>query len=283
MITLRKNSVIVIILVNVATQFLASTGFLFAPSAAARHQIEPYRRRIGRIKPNSRNNCKSTSSVIRGGDQDVQEEMKDHGNVVANMFGNLRIPASLVAGASLGSAFALPFLDSDPGKIAFAKRMYVFSMMTTLGSMLLVLILSTIVINDISLRPSRLAKSVSDYIDENYALEWMLARSHFFYGSLAFVGGSTFRAWVSIACPVLGKAIVGILSSISLISISYIIDRVRIQSENPFRQTLRRFVKEITANMKKKPFFGIGVLIWLTSVTYLLYKVPHMYYYFVNK
>merc|ERR1712157_356419 len=87
-----------------------------------------------------------------------QQQLADHGGTVAVMFGNLRIPASLIAGASLGSAFALPFLDTDTWKVDMAKRMYIFSMVTTLASMLLVVVLTTIVMNDISLRPTKLAK-----------------------------------------------------------------------------------------------------------------------------
>ena len=285
MITIRKHTFHAFLLLIFATQTLASTGFLLAPSLVERCHIGPHHG-IGRIKQKQRKNlnynCESSTSVIRGGGQGDQQESEDHGGAVAGMFGNLRIPASLIAGASLGSAFALPFLDSDTATIGFSKRIYVFSMMTTLGSMLLVLILSTIVINDVSVRPSRLAKSVGDYIDEHYALEWMMVRSHFFYGAFAFIVGSTFRAYVSIECPILGKAIVGILSSISLISMSYIIDRIRVQSEQPFRQTFRRFLKEIAKNMKTRPCFGIGVLIWLISVSYLLVKIPHMYWYLAN-
>eukprot|EP00535_Pseudo-nitzschia_heimii_P004842 CAMPEP_0197186606 /NCGR_PEP_ID=MMETSP1423-20130617/14242_1 /TAXON_ID=476441 /ORGANISM="Pseudo-nitzschia heimii, Strain UNC1101" /LENGTH=279 /DNA_ID=CAMNT_0042637967 /DNA_START=12 /DNA_END=851 /DNA_ORIENTATION=+ len=279
---MRKNSFLACILLILATQTLTSTGFLLAPSSVARQHIKCHRG-INRTKQKQRKNLhanrESSPSAIRDGGQ----QSEDYGGTVAAMFGNLRIPASLLSGASLGSAFALPFLPSDSGMIGFAKRMYIFSMMTTLGSMLLVLIISTILINDIYVHPPRLANSVGDYIDENYALEWMMVRSHFYYGALAFIVGSTFRAYVSISCPVFGNAIVGILSSLSLISISYLIDRIRIQSGQRFRQTLRRYLKEIGDNMKAKPVFGIGVLIWLASVSYLIVKVPHIYCYFVNK
>jgi len=284
MTNLRKPTVLAFLLAIVATQTIVSNGFLFPPSSS---NIGTR----GRTSPTSRNTVPGAPAAIRGGGQQPQkpppheeeEEKKDHGGVVAGLFGNLRIPASLIAGASLGSAFALPFLASDTGRIDFAKRMYIFSMITTLGSMLMVVILSTIVMNDVCLRPSRRTKSVRDYVDEYYALEWMMVRSSFFYGALAFIVGSAFRAWISIECPVLGKAVVGILSSISVVSLSYMADQVRVQYDRPLRQSFLLYVKAVLRRTKTNPLFGIGVALWVISNSYLLVKLPHMYSFLVNK
>lgn len=273
----RKTTVLAFLLATAATQTIGSDGFLLGPSS-------PATRYRGRASPTTPRH----TVPIRGGGQqpqnvEVAAEEKDYGGAVANLFGNLRIPASLIAGASLGSAFALPFLASDTGLIDFAKRMYIFSMVTTLGSMLLVVILSTIVMNDICLIPPRLAKSVRDYVDEHYLIEWMMVRSSFFYGALAFIVGSAFRAWISIECPLLGRAVVGILSSISIISLSYIMDKIRLQCGRPLHESALLYLKEVVRRTKRNPLFGIGVSLWVFSVTYLLVKLPHMYYFLVNK
>jgi len=279
MANLRKTTVLGFLLVVSAVQTIASDGLLFAPSSAigSRGRTSPVTRKTARLHRGA------TPSEIRGGGLEPEEQEGDHGGTVAGMFGNLRIPASLIAGSSLGSAFALPFLASDAARIDFAKRMYIFSMITTLASMLLVVILSTIVMNDISLRPSRLAKSVGDYIDEHCALEWMMVRSAFFYGSLAFMVGSAFRAWISIACPIMGRAVVGILSSISITALSYITDKVRVDNGRPLGESVQLYVREIGRRTKRNPLFGIGVSLFVISVSYLIVKLPHMYSYIVGK
>jgi len=284
-----KVSVVAYLFVIVTTETFASSGFLVAPSVSARQRIghpqqytEYYRRFGQNIEKSNRlfhQHGKQASTAIRGVAGN-DEQLKDWGGAVAGMFGNLRIPASLIAGASLGSAFALPMLDTDGFRVAFAKRMYAFSMITTLGSMLLVVILSTIVMNDISLRPAWLSKSVNDYIDENCYLEWMMVRCHFYYGALAFIVGSSFRAWVSIACPVFGTGIVGILTSLSMIAMSFLIEKPRYQTDgSPLHKRLARFFKEIGIKAKSNPLFMVGALTWAATVMYLFVKIPHMYAY----
>ena len=284
----------------VATETRASSAFLIAPSSLSKARQLPPPPPIDRTDGNRGVVGRKTTSttfegdrttacalVIRGGAKQQEEEEEeeeeppqpliDCGGSVSGLFGNLRIPASLVAGASLGSAFALPMLNSDGAKIGMAKRLYAFSMVTTLGSMLLVVIISTIAMNDIAIRPKRLSKSVGDYIEENYDLEWMMVRSHFFYGSFAFLGASAFRAYVEIACPAIGKGVLGILASLSMICMSYFIEKTSTQTatgSHPKR--LGRFLKAIGTKAKGNALFGAGVLSWLTAVAYLIYIIPHM-------
>jgi len=296
--TARKLSVFALLAVIVATQTFVSAGFLIAPSTTApsrpQHTGHPRRytnshRGFGHGNQQSKfglhekNDPASTTAAIRGGDggDDDDVELRDCCAQVAGMFGNLRIPASLIAGASLGSAFALPMLESDGFKVGFAKRVYAFSMITTLGSMLLVVMISTIVMNDIFLCPKRFSKSVGDYVNENYALEWMLVKSNFYYGALAFVVGSGFRAWISIACPVVGRGVIGILASLTLICKAYLIEKTKghTPGETSIRKMVVRFVKEIGAKAKANPLFGAGAITWLATVTYLTIKFPHIYFY----
>mmetsp|Transcript_658 Transcript_658/g.1504 ORF Transcript_658/g.1504 Transcript_658/m.1504 type:complete len:280 (+) Transcript_658:86-925(+) len=254
----------------VATETRASSAFLIAPKAR-QPNLFGQRQRLDQ------------AYVGRGGARikaaEEEEELQDCGGSVASLFGNLRIPASLIAGASLGSAFALPMLDSDSAKIGMAKRLYAYSMVTTLGSMLLVVILSTIAMNDISIRPKRMSKNVGAYIEENYASEWMLVKSHFFYGAFAFMGGSAFRAYVNVACPVIGKGVIGILLSLGLFCLSYLMERSTLQTDCTWRIRLTKFVKAIVNKAKGNVLFAAGAITWLTAVSYMIYKIPHMYFY----
>lgn len=293
--TARRVLLVVFLATIVATETCASSAFLIPPSSSAstmsraRQPFVDANRGFGRtskFEGEQQQQQQRASTLVRGGAKKEEEEepLKDVGGSVAGLFGNLRIPASLVAGASLGSAFALPMLDTDSAKIGMAKRLYAFSMVTTLGSMLLVVIVSTISMNDITIRPKRLSKSVGDYIDENYGLEWAMARSHFFYGCFAFLGGSAFRAYISIACPVIGKGVLGILASLTMICMSCLIERTsgQMTGERPIHKQFGRFLKLIGNRTKSNPLFGAGAITWVAAVTYLIYKIPHIYVYIVN-
>ena len=276
----HKVIAITCLLVAIATESSVSAGFSIQPSSPARQGIAKSFRVLGRKTPHS--NSFGSSTVIRGGSKH-DEESKDWGAALTGLFGNLRIPASLIAGASLGSAFSLPMLGSDGSRIGFAKRMYAFSMLSTLGSMLLVVILSTIVMNDVAIHPARTSESLGDYIDEHYCLEWMLVRSHFYYGTFAFVGGTAFRSWISVACPIVGRIILGVLFSLGLVCFSFLIEKTRGQVEGkPIHTMISRFVREIGAKSKTNLLFGAGVASWVTTVIYLIIKIPHIYLYLIK-
>ncbi len=271
----------------IATETKASSAFVMAPSTRANQlPLNPGQSNRSLVRKTDFVNQKIVcGGAIKATEKEQDDaELRDFGGSVAGLFGNLRIPASLIAGASLGSAFALPIMDSDAARIGMAKRLYAFSMVTTLGSMLLVVIISTIVMNDITLRPKRLSKTCAEYIDENYGCEWMIVRSHFFYGSFAFLGASAFRAYISIACPVIGKGVIGILASLGLMSMSYLIESTlgRRPGAEKNRERFARFLKTIAKKARSNIWFGAGTITWIWAVTYLIYKLPHMYTYLVK-
>ena len=286
-ITARRILLALFLSAIIATETRASSAFVVAPSSKSNLPLHKRNSNGGLVRKTDCVNQK----IARGGartkattkEQD-DDELQDFGGSVAGLFGNLRIPASLIAGASLGSAFALPMLDSDAARIGMAKRLYAFSMVTTLGSMLLVVIITTIVMNDIALRPKRLSKTAADYIEENYGCEWMIVRSHFFYGSFAFLGASAFRAYISIACPVIGKGVLGILTSLGLMAMSYLIENTvgRRPEAETYPERFGRFVTTIGKKAKSNVWFGAGAITWIWAVAYLIYKLPHMYIYLVN-
>jgi hypothetical protein len=221
----------------------------------------------------------STSTAIRGAsidNDDEDEELADYGDRVSGIFGNLRIPASLIAGASFASAFAMPLADTDGLKLGIVKRLYSLVMMGTLSSMLLTVLISTMCMNDIAMSPPRRAKYVKDYIEQNYALEWMLTKTHFMWGNVIFVLGSMLRGWVFLKDPIIADGVLGIMGSLTIISLSIVLEFTRRQTGQTVMQQTKKSMNMVLARMQKNYLFGVGAVMWMTTVAYLSAKTPHM-------
>lgn len=200
----------------------------------------------------------------------------DFGGVVAGLFGNLRIPASLIAGASLGSAFGLPPKEGDDLVLGMVKRIYVVFMLGSLCSMLLTVLLSTLCMNDIALSPPKTADTTRDYIDRYYSLEWMLTRTNFLWGSVVFVIGSMLRGWVFLSCPVVGRGLLGIMGSFILIATSIVVQYCTQQTGRTPLQLMKRSLQLIWNKMKNDYLFAAGTSVWIVTLLYPIATIPHL-------
>ena len=61
-------------------------------------------------------------------DEETNQSTTDYGGIVAGLFGDLRIPACLVAGVAMMSAFGLPIESFDAQFLGMAKLVYLFLM-----------------------------------------------------------------------------------------------------------------------------------------------------------
>eukprot|EP00980_Cylindrotheca_fusiformis_P000790 scaffold192_cov114-Cylindrotheca_fusiformis.AAC.2 len=213
----------------------------------------------------------------KANDDDDNDDMEDYGEKVASIFGNLRIPASLIAGAALGTAFSMPLADTDGLKAGAVKRIFTLASMGTLSSMLLTVLLSTTCMNDIALNPPRKAKYVKDYIEKNYALEWMLMKTHFMWGSVSFVLSAMLRGWVFLKCPIIGDGVLGIMGSLMLISVSILLEFTRNQTGETSIQQVRRNIGLVLDRTKTNRLFAVAALSWLATMIYVIAKIPYVY------
>lgn len=219
------------------------------------------------------------ATTTRGGSENNKHEddqLLDCGTIVATLFGNLRIPASLIAGASLASAFALPLAPTDGLKLGTVKRVYALFMMSSLSSMLLTVLVSTMCMADITLSPPRYAKTANDYVQNNYALEYMAAKTNFIWGNIVFVVGSMLRMWVFLSCPVFADGVVGIMGSLALVSVSILLEFTKRHTGQNVLQQTTTSMKVVIAKIKKNYLFGVAVAMWVATITYLIAKTPHL-------
>ncbi|CAJ1951182.1 unnamed protein product [Cylindrotheca closterium] len=205
----------------------------------------------------------------------------DFGGTVAGLFGNLRIPASLIAGASLGSAFGLPLMEGEGLVLGMVKRVYTVIMLGSLCSMLLTVLVSTLCMNDIALSPPKASNSAKDFMDRYYPLEWMLARTNFLWGGVIFVIGSMLRGWVFLTCPTVGRGLLGMMGSFTLIATSIVMQFSKQQTGRTPLQSIRRSFQLIQNKMKKSYVFAAGTFLCVFTVFYFLVTIPHIAKYLI--
>mmetsp|Transcript_25952 Transcript_25952/g.54320 ORF Transcript_25952/g.54320 Transcript_25952/m.54320 type:complete len:289 (-) Transcript_25952:2317-3183(-) len=109
----------------------------------------------------------------------------------AALFGNMITPASILGGAIVPIAFAsgLDFVgDKDESKFAkFLRKMFPFVSVTSLGSLLVSVLWSSIMVNQLTENNPAVAASVWDLLQRDYALPWAAVNSHFVLGMLGFM------------------------------------------------------------------------------------------------
>lgn len=171
--------------------------------------------------------CSFSSNTSDQRQEQQIQELKDYSSEAAALFGNVRIPSALFAGAAAGAAFALPIQGANEGvKLGMIKRVYALLMMGALSCEVTALVVSTLVISSLSTRTlqqqlSQRSTSLRQYLLDYYDLEWITARLHFFFGVLFFLLAVGLRAWITINCYVIAQTALGIILSSLCLCMSF--------------------------------------------------------------
>lgn len=207
---------------------------------------------------------------------------KDYRGEASSLFGNVRIPAALFAGASAGAAFALPLHLHEGLRLGLVKRLYALLIMAALSSQILAVVVSTLATTSLSARPdapeSLLTSSVSELLQDHYYLEWISCRWHFLSGVLMFVVGIGIRAWVTISCPIVAQAALGIIVSCALLCVAFISD-LPVDLLDGFLKLPFRYMQLLVSRAQRKPLFALAVTAATITKLYVISKIPHIVYY----
>eukprot|EP00563_Minutocellus_polymorphus_P018585 CAMPEP_0197715648 /NCGR_PEP_ID=MMETSP1434-20131217/770_1 /TAXON_ID=265543 /ORGANISM="Minutocellus polymorphus, Strain CCMP3303" /LENGTH=277 /DNA_ID=CAMNT_0043299829 /DNA_START=48 /DNA_END=878 /DNA_ORIENTATION=- len=222
------------------------------------------------------------SALLLSGGGGSEAELKDYSSEMSALFGNIRIPAALFAGASAGAAFAMPLGTSDGFALGFVKRIYALLMMCALSCQLLAIIVATLSMGTIAVSAeSRKASCLSDYIEEYFDLSWVTARWNFLAGIFSFVVGQGMRAWLTVGCPIFGKAALGVMVSSTIFAVGFIEDNERKRrSGGVSKGLLGLTIKYFTSMLKKAtkdPLFALGSLLSAVTWGYVAYNLPHVW------
>ena len=220
--------------------------------------------------------------TTRGGSDDAadsEKEQRDHSGQVSSLFGNLRIPAALFAGASAGSAFAMPLTATDGLNFGITKRLYALLMVGSLSAQIIVIVVSTMAMGALSTRPQQLTRSTQDLLDSSYNFEWITTKLHFLMGILLFVTASGLRAWVSISCSVFAKAAVGLIASSTIFCLAVIDERERENNSSLLKIPFKFFRLMIGRIKRVEPLFAVSFVLGAGTFLFILAKAPHIYHY----
>jgi len=211
----------------------------------------------------------------------------------SSLFANVRIPAALFAGAAAGAAFGMPIATSDGLKVGLVKRVYALCMIACLSSQLIAIVVSTLALEALARKRHLNAEAgsaapltLSDFMEQNYDLEWTTTKLHFFAGILTFVFGSGIRSWIAISCPVVAKAALLLILSATALAISFLEEGDAGCSNDKPLKLIRLAIKYWRLMFQKSlrnPWFGISFLLSLVTYGYILMNVNHVYQYLASK
>ena len=229
-----------------------------------------------------------SSSGIRGGSSSGLAEQKEYKSEASNLFGNIRVPAALFAGASAGAAFAMP-IGSGTFKVELSKRVYALLMMSSLTFEIIAVVVSTLVVASMSTTTSfPKTSSLEDLLDQHYQFEWVTTRFHFLSGVLLFILGIGIRAWVSISCPIIARAALGTVLTGTLMCVAFVEDSsttsLYTEGDDSRNSSLMNgvlalpwnYLKLLFDKAKTRPLFAIAMAMGLATSAYTVAKIPHI-------
>ena len=213
----------------------------------------------------------------------------DYSGDASTLFGNLRIPASLFAGASATSAFALPLSESEGITSGIVKRAYSILMIGSLSSQIITLVVSTTTMSLISINHQRNKDacaldgrdifSLGQFLDESYELEWTAARLFFLSGLISFSIAVGLRAWITISCPIISWTALGCILSSAIYCLAFIQNverKIATQSNLPesIMHLPSRFCTLMARNISQSSLFTLASMIAIISFGFMSVNIP---------
>lgn len=119
-----------------------------------------------------------------------------HNKEASDLFNNLRTPATLIAAAVFGSAFALQPSTNDSFLVARVKRWYTLLAVASLCSELLTIVASTSAMQKLTQAPQKSASVNSLLHDSDYEFFWVVSSVNFLLGLLGLTLMVGLQTWV---------------------------------------------------------------------------------------
>lgn len=159
--------------------------------------------------------------TVRGG-------ATDYSGAAAELFGNMRNPAALIAGSIAPVAFAAaPLIESgDSHAVKKLKHMHMILGLASMSAQIISIIHSTIAINKLAENTYLPAESVMALLKRDFELPWLSANINFLLGLFGFASMLGLRAWFFFG-PRLGKIALAGMIGVLLHAISIVNKGIR--------------------------------------------------------
>lgn len=186
------------------------TCFVFFCSSVANSFVAPRRRTL---RPTIHLFVKKEAILVK------TKTHHDFTKAAASVFGNLRVPSALFAGAAAGSAFALPIQTSDDSLSTCLKSVYALLMISCLSCNLTSIVIGTLSISKLATMEEEdeddlpTYRSLIDFLIGEFELEFTASRTSFITGLVTFAFAIGLRAWITFENPLVGAAGLGIIVS----------------------------------------------------------------------
>mmetsp|Transcript_56656 Transcript_56656/g.65286 ORF Transcript_56656/g.65286 Transcript_56656/m.65286 type:complete len:220 (+) Transcript_56656:3-662(+) len=129
--------------------------------------------------------------------------------------------------------------------------------------------------------------------DKYFHLEWVATLFHFLFGILCFGAGLGIRAWVSITCPIISRAALGIVASSIVLCVAFFHKHSILNNNNnngnekrfENKNTLRLpfdYMKLLYSTSKKNPLFALALAIAVVTKGYIILNIPHVVIYLMK-
>ena len=216
----------------------------------------------------------------------------DFSGQAAGLFGNIRIPAALFAGAAAAQAYAMPVTMANDGlMLGFAKRLYALLMIGSLASQTNTILISTVTMASLSSGKSKQgdtsspppATSLVEWVGQHYDAEWTTVKFNFITGIVSFTLAAALRAKLTMVCPVLAAACVGVLISSTLLSLAFVDDMEGSVHNGQGLFHLPLKMLQVTWRLStKSPLFALAALSYAVTFLFVAIKIPHLYVYLAS-
>lgn len=157
-----------------------------------------------------------------------QASVVDYAPAAASLFNNMKLPASIIAGAMIPIGIGGPLKfepDDDDGKFAILlRRLYPVAVVVALCSELISVMWATVAVNQLTETNIEAASSVWHLIQRDFQLPWVATNAHFVLGMIGFMWVICSRAYFMAAKGALGASTAGVAFS-SLLLITSIVNR----------------------------------------------------------
>mmetsp|Transcript_13454 Transcript_13454/g.25805 ORF Transcript_13454/g.25805 Transcript_13454/m.25805 type:complete len:160 (-) Transcript_13454:151-630(-) len=132
--------------------------------------------------------------------------------------------------------------------------------------------------------PPSSSSSLMEWMQQNYQAEWTTVKFNFLSGIVCFSLAAALRAKLTMVCPVLAAACVGVLLSSTLLSLAFVhdVEEALQPGKGGLVQLPLQMVSVTWRSSRKSPLFFVASVSYFLTCAYVAIQIPHLYRYLAS-